>query len=136
MKNKMLIFVLFLLVICGCTAKLVESEVMFEEAKVVKTIFEPSRDGSSSGLGVNMSDGSVSLVSSDVHINEKYSVVFECQHGQFAIQGESKQSKAFAIWRKVKVGQLVNVEYRELYDIKKDGSKVFHDFKFEDANPK
>lgn len=56
-------------------------------------------------------------------------VVFSCEHGTFAIEGEA----AAELVRKVKVGDSVTMVYREVYD-GADGTVL--DFRFVDAQPR
>lgn len=59
-------------------------------------------------------------------IPARYGVVFSCEHGTFAIDGDA----AAELFRKVKVGDSVTIVYREVYD-GADGTLL--DFRFVDA---
>lgn len=107
-----------------------KSKVMSEPAMVRDLIYQPARHGSGSGVGMSMR-GSVVITSDTVHLPSNYAIVFECKHGKFIIEGTQQKYKA--LWQKLRVGQAVNVTYREVWRIKADGTRDFVKFEFMDA---
>ena len=94
-----------------------ESPVLHEGARVAQTIYVPESNGHGSSTGYQFGEGGGVIISStSVHVPAKYAVVFECQHGKFIIEGEDEKYKN--LWKKLKDNQTVDVEYKEIYDIK------------------
>ena len=93
------------------------SPVLHEEARVAQTIYVPESRGHGSSSGWNFGEGGGYTVSSaSIHTPAKYAVVFECQHGKFIIEGESQRYKT--LWEKLKDNQIVDVEYKEVGEVK------------------
>ena len=87
------------------------SKELTEPATVEQTIFTPATHGT--GVGpVTGGKGGLTVVSVDT--SPVYAVVFECQHGKFIVENE-------AVWRYLKQGDHVLVNYREVYCHKADG---------------
>ncbi len=125
------------------------SDILHEDATVSDVVYIPSRHGSGSGIGPTFDmtgDGGigVAVTNVDVHIPEKYAVVFKCQHGKFIVEGTDKPHKS--LWEKLSEGQEVDVSYREVYksvydDVDGDGekdlvSRALIKYDFLDAKPK
>ena len=93
------------------------SPVLHEQARVAQTVYVPASDGHGSTTGYNFGKGGGLTVSSvNIHIPAKYAVVFECQHGKFIIEGGEDKYKT--LWEKLKDNQTVDVEYKEIYEVK------------------
>ena len=134
----------------GCRVTHTEvSDVLHEDAKVVQTIYSPSRHGSGVSPQINnlfSDDGpSFELEITSIDMSEEYAVVFECQHGKFVSEGSDQRHKD--LWSRLKEGQEVDVTYKEIYrttyeeDKDGDGEKdlverVLTGFDFLDAQPK
>lgn len=56
-----------------------------------------------------------------VDVEERYAVVFQCQHGKFIIQNDQKQAKE--LWNQLKQGQEVTVSYKEEFETTYDDGK-------------
>ena len=95
------------LILAGCGPTLTYSTTRTEPAKVGKLLYVPSGEGS--GLGVGFDGKRTSVVSTDVTIPARYGIVFECDHGSFAVEG----SKWKALWQSLHEGDSVTVEYRD-----------------------
>ena len=74
MKN--LIFILMALAI-SCTHK---SELKVEKGIVVDESYTGEFDGTSTGVGMT-SNGKTVITTSHIHEDEKYIVIFKCEHG-------------------------------------------------------
>jgi hypothetical protein len=143
----------------GCSSwpytKRETSQDLHETAIVEDAFFMPSRHGSSSGLGYDLTgEGGLSVHSGSVNLPEKYAVVFKCQHGKFIIEEEGKSAQekngkeisTRELWEKLSKGDTVDVTYREIYDVhyedtNDDGKcepvdSSFVDYDFIDANKK
>ncbi len=122
MKKLLLILLAMVLLSCGGEYTKTEKErgpVLTEQVKVVCLVFTPSNHGS--GLGIS-TGGHLSVVSVD--IQEKYAVVFECQHGKFIIEHMPKAKQLFYA---LKLGQEYTCEYQEIFKVVNkynDGKKV------------
>jgi hypothetical protein len=148
---------IFVLTGCGPSTEVRnEYKTLHEDAVVEDVIFIPSRHGSSSGVGYDLTgEGGLSITSGSVSIPEKYAVVFKCKHGKFIVQAEgydagtsndSLEISVRDLWKKISKGDTVDVLYRELYectykDTNNDGkleliSSHFIDYDFLDANKK
>lgn len=113
MKNW--IWVALALGLCGCESyEIKSSDILSETAIVRDVIFQPSQHGSTSSLGMNM-DGDLTMHTGSIDVPEKYSVVFECQHGKFIISGSGEYYKK--LLSKMHVNQSVDVKYREVHKI-------------------
>lgn len=101
-----------------------------EPGLVRDLVFVPSGHGT--GVGVGMSSGGSGVVTStSVDIPARYGIVFECEHGSFALDG----SKYKELWSRLKVGQPVTINYRIEYRVV-DGARVPHDLDFITAEPR
>jgi hypothetical protein len=87
---------------------------MTEPAVVEDTFFSPRLHGSGLGVGIT-TGGSMALVPSSTTIQEKYAVVFSCQHGKFVVEGSDTKHRD--LWAKLKRGQAVDIVYREMYRV-------------------
>jgi len=76
-----------------------------ESAIVVELAFVPAGHGS----GVGITTGGQLAVSA-VDIPARYAIVFQCEHGTFAIQG----AQHVPLWKRLHKGQRVAVQYREV----------------------
>jgi len=102
------------LVGCGPGSQLEHSDVMTENGRVSKLIYVPSGHGSDVAVGFNTGkDGGMTFTPIDIDIPARYGVVFECEHGSFAIEGEKWES----LWRSLKEGDRVEIQYREIYEV-------------------
>jgi hypothetical protein len=126
---KRLFAIALLIVLCGCTHE--ERKDKTEPGKVVDLVYTPSTHGD--GVGMDMTGkGGISIVSVDVQ--EKYAVVFECQHGKFIVQGD-KDSPAHAEWQKLHKDEPVIISYQEIFDVDdKTKTAVIKGYHFLDAN--
>lgn len=124
MKSKryaiLLSIVLLTVVLAGCDYKdsvQKRSSELAEPATVVDLVYTPSNHGSDVSPSVHMTeDGNLGLglTFTEIHVPEKYAVVFQCQHGKFIIQDD--QAKAKELWSRLKDGQKVTVRYNEVYE--------------------
>lgn len=68
-------------------------------------------------------------------VEDQFAVVFECQHGKFLIEDLGRDSRAGSLWKKLKQGDKVKIQYKEVYYVvPADGTKKLHRFEFIDAN--
>ena len=117
-----LIALCFALLIAGCVERH-SSAIMTEPATVVDLLYVPSGHGDGTGIS---SKGSVVFTSMD--IPARYGVVFECQHGRFAVEGREE------LWKRMHVGEHVTVSYTEEYEV--DGkTQRLVGLRFVDAKP-
>jgi hypothetical protein len=121
------------------------SQILHEDAKVVQTVYTPSRHGSGTTVNFNSDDeGNINpgFGVTSIDIPEKYAVVFKCQHGKFIVEGTDSQHKA--LWKRMNEGDIVDVTYKEVYQTRynnQDGKKNILekrliDYDFIDAQPK
>lgn len=114
----------------GCGPEHEFSVPMTEPGKVSKLVFVPSGHGSDVAVGNSIgSNGSVGITVTpiDVSIPARYGIVFECQHGTFAVEGHKWEW----LWKKLKEGQRVTIRYREVYEVdSKSGSRTFAKYDF------
>lgn len=107
------------------------SPTLHENGKVINLTFLPSGNGHASTVGISMS-GNLVVGGGSVHVPARYGIVFECEHGSFAIEGK----EAEAVWNKLRVGDAVDIQYREEYRYyKKSGKREFVDLQFITATP-
>lgn len=111
---------------------------LHEDGKVVKLIYQPEVNGKTDGsMGWHFGKhgGPTWQPGQKIHTESVYSVVFECQHGTFAIDGNKN------LFQKLHEGDAVDIEYHELNDVTEDdegnvlGTKLA-DYEFVDANKK
>jgi hypothetical protein len=112
--KRLLILIALLALVSGCGPELEYSTPKTEPGKVSKLIFVPSGHGSDVAVGFNTGkDGGMTLTPIDLDIPARYGIVFECPHGSFAVEG----SKWVGLWKSLKEGQEVTIEYREVYEV-------------------
>lgn len=104
-KRIALLFALLLL--AGCEQRLYGGE-LTERGRVVQTCYVPPGHGSGTGVGLSTGNGSTVVTSNTVDIPARYAVVFECQHGRFAVNGHEA-------WMRAREGEDVLIHYREVY---------------------
>lgn len=110
MKKLLLVFLL----VAGCGPRIVYSSLKSERGKVAQLVFVPSGHGSDLAPGYSFGEnGGFTLTSVDIDIPARYAIVFECEHGTFSVEGYE------SLWRRLKVGMEVDIEYREV--IRMDG---------------
>lgn len=128
---KSLIIILVLLLLCGCAERRNGPELR-EEGLVQETCYVPAGHGRGTGLGYNfVGKGGMTMVSTRINIPERYAVVFKCQHGAFAIDGD----RGKALYAKLKKGDPVTIRYCE--ELVVDGSVTnVADLHFIDADVK
>lgn len=147
MKFRVL-FLTALLLLCACTESFLEkSDVLYEEATILNTNFNPAHHEtrpelsivSIGPLGVGVSGNTGlrmgGIVFTDAKVPEQYYVSFKCQHGQFIIHRKD-------IYQKLKghEGRKVKVSYRSIFRTtyedsskKKVTSRTLTGFDFIDA---
>lgn len=130
-KHAWLIPIVFSLAACD-GARTVVSDELTEEAKVVQVIYQPSQTSSSSGTSVDL-DLKVKFHNHTITSPDKFSVVFECQHGKFVIEDEGKGSRAERLWKKLSQGDKVNVRYKEVKTVWPDGRSELQKYEFVEA---
>jgi hypothetical protein len=126
----------------GCKREVIEhSKTLHEDAKVVQTVYEPSRHSTDVSPTFHLdSDGDphVGFAVTSISVPETYAVVFQCQHGKFIVEGEDQRHKE--LWQKLSEGQKVDVTYQEEYRVVYDGTNVvsrdLFKYHFMDAVPK
>lgn len=113
-----------LLLLVGCQENRREySETIHEDAAIAEIVYTPSRHdskidltlirtgpmgiGYSGNFGIRIGGG---LQINDVTVQEKFAIVFKCQHGQFIVQNKEIYDKL-----KDHKGKTVDVTYREIY---------------------
>lgn len=102
------------ILIPGCGPDLEYSEPKTEPGRVAKLIFVPSGHGDDVAVGVNTGKGGgVTVTPVSIDIPQRYGIVFECQHGTFAVEGD----KWVGLWKSLKEGQEVTIQYREVYEV-------------------
>ena len=92
------------------------SATLHEDARVVQTIYAPSRHGTGSDVSPGITtSGDISFTFVDVKVDlpEKYAVVFQCQHGKFIVEGTDKKYKN--LQEKLNENDIVDVTYTEQY---------------------
>ena len=148
-----------LLFVNGCKdIKTEKSDVMHEEGKVIVATHSPSRHDIN--IGKKMMDNPLDLGATDysgrsgiavgnvvishTEVPEKFGVVFQCQHGEFTIEGSKPKHKALYNkligWQ----GKKVDITYMEMYrvtyedkdedGIKEETERVLVDLDFLDAD--
>lgn len=120
-----------LVALAGCY-RLEQSAPMVEAGKVEQVLYNQSTEGTavSSHVDVNGNPGmSVTSYGSPA----KYGVIFRCRHGRFVIQGSDERYKD--LWGRFDVGQAVDIQYREVYQVDKEGRKKLYQYDFLDAVP-
>ena len=147
-----------LLLVPGCKEiKREKSDVMHEPGKVIVATHSPSRHDI--GIGKKMMDNPLGLGSTDwqgregyavgdvvishTEVPEKFGVVFQCQHGEFTIEGSKPKHKALYDKLKDWQGKMVDITYMEEYRVtyedkdedgtKEETSRVLIDLDFLDA---
>lgn len=129
---------LSLIVSCGPRVIRRASIDMHEDGKVVRLIYQPEVNGRTNGsVGWHFGKhgGPTWQPGQTIHTNAVYSVVFECQHGTFAIDGNKE------LFQKLHEGVAVDIVYRELNDVTEDAdgnvlSAKLADYEFVDATLK
>lgn len=109
------------LLLCSCY-KTEYGPVQSEPGMVKQLTYVPSGHGSGSGVGFS-AGGNVVMTTNSVHIPARYGIVFECQHGTFAVEGHEK------LWKQFREGQEVTIRYRVEYRVTDDG-RYAHDLDF------
>jgi len=79
-----------------------------EPGEVVDTLFIPAGHGTGSGWGMSTS-GSMVFTENSIRVPARYGVVFRCEHGQFASQGQDERHKQ--LWEKLPKGSVVRIQY-------------------------
>lgn len=111
----------------ACGVHYGESEVLTEPGKVVDLLYVPAGHGDTSSVGVSTS-GNLVFSGGSIYIPARYGIVFECTHGRFAIEGRE------TLWKRLKVGDSVNIKYKEQFRTYDDGRpKEVYDLSFVDA---
>lgn len=114
---KKLIIVALLGMVFGCTSK--NQTIRRESGKVIAKSYTPEIDASGTGIS---SRGDA--VFSHIHEDEKFSVVFRCEHGDlFTVN-------SLSVYEKLSEGDMVTIDF---YEIMGWGGKVV-DYDFIDAN--
>jgi hypothetical protein len=106
----------------GCSSR-EYGPVLTEPGRVARLCFVPSGHGS--GVGVSMRGD---LTVSSIDVPARFGVVFECEHGSFAVEDR-------ATFEALVEGQDVTIHYRELIE-QRDGEKTVVDLDFLFAEPK
>jgi hypothetical protein len=121
MKKIFFLVLVLSVLFTGCIeVKRESSDILYEKATVADLVYTPSTHGSGVSPTINMNmDLGISFTSVDVE--ERYAVVFQCQHGKFIIQNDQKQAKA--LWSQLKQGQEVTVSYKEEFETTYDDEK-------------
>lgn len=121
MKKIFFIVLVFSILFTGCIeVKRESSEILYEKATVADLVYTPSSHGSGISPTIDMNlDLGISFTSVDVE--ERYAIVFQCQHGKFIIQNDQKQAKE--LWNRLKQGQEVTVSYKEEFETTYDDGK-------------
>lgn len=72
--------------------------------------------------------------SSTVKVEDQFAIVFECQHGKFLIESLGQESVGHMLWKKLKQGDEVTIQYKERYTVFPSGEKKLVKYEFVDAN--
>jgi len=96
------------------------SDRMIEEGTIMQTIYQPGQ--SFTGLGMSTS-GNMHVTSGTT--DDTYAVVVSCQHGQFVVKSQE-------VFNKIKQGDRVLIEYREV----RDGDNKIYKYEFIDLQRK
>ncbi len=111
------IIIVIVIAIAACHEHTVGPE-QVEDATVEETTFQPSVGYSGSSIDMT-GKGGVSFSSGTT--DAKWTVVYRCQHGKFAIESD-RNDKARDMWKLVSRGEHVSLHYRERFsDGKPDG---------------
>lgn len=112
---------LFILIAISCTHR--REPMLYEKGDVVAMQYAPPIDGSGTTTTIN-SNGGIGWGSTSFHGEEKYMVVFRCEHGiVFSIDKKE-------LFYKLKQGDTVQIDYYEIID----GDGAVKSFDFIDAN--
>lgn len=118
---RIIIAALAALLLCSCY-KTEYGPVQSEPGTVKQLTYVPAGHGSGTGVGFSASGNAVVTMNS-VDIPARYGIVFECQHGTFAVDGHEK------LWKQLREGQEVTIRYRVEYRVTDDG-RYAHDLDF------
>ncbi len=77
-----------------------------EDAVVEQVIYQPSQDYSGTGLSAS---GEIAFISGST--DDKYSFVFKCAHGRFAVGSSTERD--FHMWKVLSAGDKVVITYRQ-----------------------
>lgn len=135
MRIRVAAIVVLLLSGCEAPSRLEATAPTTESGRVSKLVYVPSGHGSDTAVGYNFGKGGgMTLTPIDVNIPARYGIVFECQHGSFAIEGRKWE----ALWKSLREGQEVEISYRTVYSVKSGQTsdvKTFFKLDFLGATP-
>lgn len=116
-----LVTVLLIIALASCTER--AENISYEKGKIVAMQYSAPINASGSGYGVS-SSGEFVTTHTTVHEDEKWTVVFKCEHGVvFTINRQE-------LWNRLAEGDSVDISY---YDIYKKKTKKVVDFDFVNA---
>lgn len=115
------ISILLMLIATSCVHR--REPMLHENGEVVAMQYAPPIDGSGTTTTFN-SDGGIGIGSTSIHGEEKYMVVFRCEH-RIVFSIDRKE-----LFYKLKQGDAVLIDYYEMVD----GDGVVKSFDFIDAN--
>ena len=101
---KSLVAGLIILLCTGCYQH-EASEILEEKVVIRDLVFTPSQHGSSIGVDLDLN-----LTFSDITIQEKYTIVFECLHGSFIVERPD-------LWKVLREDSTYTVCYKEIYSV-------------------
>ena len=115
------LFILLMFVSASCVHR--REPILHESGEVVAMQYAPPIDGSGTTTTFN-SGGGIGIGSTSIHGEEKYMVVFRCEH-RIVFSIDRKE-----LFYKLKQGDKVLIDYYEMVD----GDGVVKSFDFIDAN--
>ena len=130
MKKIIVFFFIGVLYFTACK-KIKYGPELTESGRISQLIYVPSGHISDTAVGLD-SKGDITITPLSVNIPPRYGIIFECQHGTFAIEGGKWES----LWRSLKRGQRVIIKYREIITFDDElNLRTVTDLDFLGANP-
>ena len=120
-----LIFALIAILLFSCCVEYHNSELKTENGTVIAKQFRGEIRGSEPTVGFT-TGGEMTFGVVDIHVSEKFDVVFKCEHGVIFTINDPE------IYSKIKEQDTVLIEY---YEILNESNEIV-DFDFLDANKK
>lgn len=118
--------ILALLALAGCCDTSYGPEES-ERGLVIQTLYHP--DSTAHGTGISTRGDMVSV---STYQPATYGLVFQCEHGQFAVSGTNRRYRA--LWEGLPQGTEVTIYYRRVFEECGEG-KVMKGFDFLNAEP-
>jgi hypothetical protein len=107
--------ILLFVFLAACDASMKGPELV-ETGEVLEVIYSPGRrqEIKTTWEDTLLGSGNIPHTSKVIESENKYSVVFKCQHGKFVIEDEGKGTRAERLWKKLEKGSKVRIRYCEV----------------------